>query len=117
MSVVEIDLLRIGRGRLPVGQRNLSKEHQTPYMACVRRAWRPSYWAVYPIPLRLPLPRIPVPLRKKEPEVVVDLQALIERAYAAGGHDDIDYRKPPDPPLEAEDAAWAEALLKEAGRR
>jgi hypothetical protein len=40
----------------------------------------------------------------------LELQPLITRVYAAGGHDDIDYRKPPDPPLEPDDAAWAAEL-------
>jgi len=35
----------------------------------------------------------------------------------AGGHDDIDYTKPAEPPLDEADAAWAEALLREAGKR
>jgi hypothetical protein len=117
VSVVEIDLLRSSRHRLPVGQADLPANRRTPYLVCIRRGWKASRWELYPIPLRLTLPPVPVPLRKNEPDIAVDLQAIIERAYTAGGHDDIDYRKPPEPPLEAEDAAWAEALLKEAGRR
>jgi hypothetical protein len=42
---------------------------------------------------------------------VLDLQRLIERAYIAGGHDDIDYTQPCDPPLEEDDAAWVKSLL------
>lgn len=30
---------------------------------------------------------------------------------------DIDYRRLPDPPLDPEDAAWADELLKAAGKR
>jgi hypothetical protein len=32
------------------------------------------------------------------------------------GHDDIDYRAEPDPPLSGEDEAWAAALLREQGK-
>lgn len=117
VSLVEIDLLRSSRGRLPVGQVDLVLERRTPYLVCVRRATAPSRWELYPVSLRAPLPRIPIPLRPKEPDVVIDLQPLIERVYAAGGHDDIDYRRPPEPPLEGGDAAWADELLKSAGRR
>lgn len=117
ISVLEIDLLRSSRGRLPVGQEEMPIDRRTPYLACVRRAWTPWRWELYPINARRPLPRVPVPLREKEAQVILDLQPLIERAYVAGGHDDIDYRRPPEPPLEGEDAAWADSLLKVAGRR
>jgi hypothetical protein len=53
-----------------------------------------------------------VPLRRSDAQVGLDLQPLIARVYAAGGHDDIGYRKPPDPPLEPEDAAWVAALRR-----
>lgn len=114
VSVVEIDLLRSGRGRLPVGQVDMPPERRTPYLVCVRRGWRASRWELYPVSLRAPLPRIPVPLREGEPDVALDLQPLIERAYAAGGHDDIDYSKPANPPLNPDDAAWAATLARDA---
>ena len=44
-------------------------------------------------------------------------QSLIDRVYAAGAHDDIDYSKPIDPPLEDDDTAWAVELLRKAGKR
>jgi hypothetical protein len=69
------------------------------------------------MPLRHALPQIPVPLRENESDVMLDLQVLLERIYAAGGHDDIDYRAAPDPPLDTADAAWADDLLRAAGRR
>jgi hypothetical protein len=56
-------------------------------------------------------------LREGEQDVLLDLQELIARAYSAGGHDDIDYRGPPDPPLPPEDEAWARELLAAAGLR
>ena len=34
-----------------------------------------------------------------------------------GGYEDVDYSRKPDPPLTAEQAAWADALLKEKGLR
>ena len=117
VNVVEIDLLRSSRGRLCVGQEDLPVERRTPYLVCVRRAQRADRWEVYPVPLREPLPRIPVPLREKDADVSLDLQPLIERVYVAGGHDDINYAVEPDPPLQADDARWADELLKSAGRR
>ena len=116
VNVVEIDLLRSGRGRLQFEQADLPRERRTPYLVGVCRA-DALEWEVYPIELSKPLPAIPIPLRDSDPDVMLELQPLIERVYAAGGHDDIDYTKPPDPPLEGDDARWAEELLRAAGRR
>ncbi|MGA2496318.1 MAG: DUF4058 family protein [Tepidisphaeraceae bacterium] len=114
VSLVELHLLRHPpHGRLEITE----AERLTPYLAVIRCCWKPGRWEIYPIPLRHPLPRIPIPLRQNDPAISLDLQPLIERVYVAGGHDDIDYRKPPDPPLAPDDAAWADALLKAAGRR
>jgi hypothetical protein len=74
-------------------------------------------WEAYSVSLRAPIPSIPIPLRKTDKDVILQLQPLIERVYIAGGHDDIDYSKPPDPPLNPDDAAWADDLLRKAGRR
>ena len=102
---------------MPVGQVDLPPERKTPYLAAIRRGWWPSRWELYPIELRSPLPALPVPLREREPSVLVALQPLIERVYVSGGHDDIDYSKPARPPLKGDDATWADDLLKRAGRR
>jgi len=117
VNVVEVDLLRSSRSRLEVGQQDLPEDRRAPYLTCVRRASRPSRWEVYPKPLREPLPAIPVPLREREADVLLELQPLVDRAYAAGAHDDLDYRHPPDPPLASDDEAWAHELLATAGRR
>ncbi len=117
VSIVEIDLLRSSRRRLEVGQRDLSESRRAPYLTCVRRATRPSRWEIYPMPLRERLPAVPVPLREGERDVWVDLQATVDRAYQVGGHDDLPYHEAPDPPFDAADAAWVDALLRAAGRR
>jgi hypothetical protein len=118
VSVVELDLLRYPtRDRLQVGQKDLPIERRAPYLVCLRRSWAPEVWEVYPLVLRLPLPRVPIPLRQRDADVGLDLQPIIERIYVAGGHDDIDYAKPLDPPLDKDDAAWADELLRNAGKR
>lgn len=117
VNVVEIDLLRSSRGRLEIGQQDLPADRRAPYLTCVRRAESPGRWEVYPMPLRAPLPRVPTPLRKGEADVMLDLQPLITRVYDGGGHDDIDYRAPTDPPLDAEDAPWADGILRSSGHR
>jgi hypothetical protein len=60
---------------------------------------------------------IAVPLRVGDKDVALDLQPLVEKAYVEGAYDDIDYRRECVPPLEGEDAAWADELLRAAGKR
>jgi hypothetical protein len=115
VSVVEIDLLRKpSRARLPVTEHDLPPDRRAAYLTCVRLGWEPEIWRAYPMPLRLRLPRLPIPLRRDDAAIRLDLQSLIERVYAAGGHDDIDYGVPPEPPLNPDEARWAAEQL--AGR-
>ena len=117
VSLVEIDLLRGSRQHLAVRTEIVPRARRAAYYACVRRGWAANEWKVYPMSLREPLPAIPVPLRRGDKAVWLELQPLIDRAYAAGAYDRTDYAKPARPPLRGEDAAWADALLREAGRR
>ena len=60
------------------------------------------------MPLRRPLSPVAVPLRSADDDVVVDLQAVMDHVYAAGRFDlQLDYSRPPAPPLPPADAAWA----------
>ena len=122
VNVVELDLLRSGRRRLAVpavaGPREPGEERPaTTYYTCVHRATRRRYWEVYPMPLRSQLPTVAVPCRRTDADVPLDLQALIDRVYREGGHYDIDYRLPPDPPLPAADVAWAADRLAQWSAR
>ena len=72
---------------------------------------------VYRVPLRERLPIIPIPLRETDPDAVLDLQAILDQCYENGGYDDLNYAVDPDPPLDPEDAAWADTLLREKGLR
>ena len=60
---------------------------------------------------------ITIPLRPGIRKCRWTLQAILDQCYRNGGYDDIDYRGEPDPPLSADDATWADALLREQGRR
>ncbi len=117
VNVVEVDLLRGSRRRLPVRRTDLPPRQRTPYLIAVQRAATPGRWTCYPVSLRRPIPRVRVPLRPTDADVAMDLQPLLGRAYRAAGHSDIDYAAAPDPPLPPADAAWADALLRAAGRR
>lgn len=101
---VEIDLLR-GGPRMPWGDMPACD-----YYAAVSRAVdrpRADFW---PVRLRDPLPRIPVPLRPGEPEPTLDLQALLHRVYDSAGYELFIYDGDPEPRLPPDDAAWAAAL-------
>jgi hypothetical protein len=116
-SLVEIDLLRVGRRVLALAQDDIPPAERGHYLACVSPGWHRSRRELFPMPLRVRLPVLPIPLRQNERPVTLDLQALLEQTYSFGRYDDIDYRAELDPPLPAEDATWAAQLLHEAGRR
>ena len=117
VNTVEIDLLRGGDRILMVPPQLIPLAHRTTYQVCIWRASQHDTFAVYPIPLQERLPVISVPLRPHDREVPLALQTILDQSYRNGGYDDIDYRGEPDPPLTADDALWADALLREHGRR
>ena len=118
VSLVEIDLLRTGSRVLTVPMDRFPDGQRSAYAACARRGWKPFEIEYYRIPLRERLPAIRIPLRRADSDVALDLQALIDECYESGRYgDDIDYREDPEPALGADDAKWAEALLREQGRR
>jgi hypothetical protein len=117
VSLVEVDLLRGSRKHLHVDETRLAPEKRADYYVCVRRSTSLDRYEVYPIHLRERLPRVPIPLRPREDDLGLELQPLIDHVYVAGGHDDIDYSIPPRPPLDDADAAWADELLRAAGKR
>lgn len=117
VSLVEVDLLRGGKRVLSFPLHRVPPEYRTTYQVCVRRGWRREEAEIYRAPLRAPLPKINVPLRKNDADVELDLQQLIELCYRNGRYDTLDYTVDADPPLDAADAQWADELLRSAGRR
>ena len=116
--LIEIDLLR---GHPPVsllpGQWRERYAGPLDYHAVVTRNDLRTRYEIYPVGLREALPTISVPLLWDEGAVPLDLGAVFERAYAAGGYAKrVDYGSPDAvrPPLSPADAAWAAELV--AGR-
>ena len=71
----------------------------------------------YSMPLRERLPIIAIPLRGDALDVPLDIQALVDQVWVNGRYAMSGlYERPCVPPLEGEDAAWAEELLKAAKR-
>lgn len=117
VHVVEIDLLRDGEDVLILPFFLIPPQLLTPYYACVHHAGNRKPIGVYSLGFRKPLASIDVPLRLHDPDVPLQLQALINQCWDAGGFDDVDYTQPADPPLMYDDDDWADELLKEKGLR
>lgn len=86
-------------------------------LVCVSRARAPWRAEVYAFPPRQPILPFRAPLRAEDADVVVELQPLIERCHHTGRYWQLEYQRPPEPPLSPEDAAWAEECLRQAGLR
>lgn len=116
-NLVEIDLLRGGRYSLVVPWEFLPLAAVQGSMVCVSRSARRHRPEIYVFPLREALPAFRVPLRLTDPDVLVELQPLIDRCYRTGRYWLLDYREDPKPPLAPEDAQWADQQLRSAGLR
>jgi hypothetical protein len=98
---VEIDLLR--------GGEPMPGEDQPAfcYSALVSRVEERPEAGFWPIGLREGLPVIPIPLRAPHRDAILDLQELLHRVYDEAGYEFYVYNAPPQPPLEADEDAWA----------
>lgn len=118
VNLVEIDLLRAGPWVLAVQRNHLPRVYREPYRINVVRADQAGDAEVYRVSLRHPLPTIRIPLRSGDDDVPLELQPLIDAAYENGRYaDDIDYAQELHPALSADDAAWADQLLRKQGVR
>jgi hypothetical protein len=110
-SLVEIDLLRVGQP-LEMKLRTQNGVDHSDYRIVVSRSWQRPRADLYLFNLRDPIPSFPIPLRYGEAEPVLPLNQILHELYDQSGYDlAIDYRRPPEPPLDGEDFAWAAALL------
>ncbi len=114
VHLVEIDLLRGGEHATAVPSELLHKK-ATPldYHVCMHHFDNLEDYIVYPICLEERLPEIDIPLLPGDGSIAVDLQHVFQRCYETGPyHRRLDYQAlKPDPPLSADRAKWAAALL------
>lgn len=109
VNLLEIDLLRRGQ-RVVV----TNKFAAARYLIGLTRAGseRMELW-----PLSLPerLPVLPVPLRKLDQDIPLDLQAALDTVYAQALYErSIDYtEEPPPPALSPQEKEWVRELLKQ----
>ena len=108
ISLVEIDLLRAGQ-RPPLGD---PAPPISDYYVLVHRGWERSRIGIWPVSVRETLPLMPIPLDPDVAELTIDLRACIDHVYDFGRYaEQLDYSKPPKPPLREPDATWARDLL------
>jgi hypothetical protein len=111
--LLEVDLLRRGR-RLPWN----GKLPPASYYVFLSRANERPEIGIWPMALSDPLPKVPVPLLKGDPDVLLDLQQALTAVYDLSHYDQVlNYRSGPNVPLTVEEAKWANRLLKENGYR
>jgi hypothetical protein len=114
--LIEIDLLRRGPHSMAVPEW-LARQHASyDYLICINRAkGTRDRFRLYPRQLRQRLPRIRVPLAEGDPDVVLDVQAVVAQTYEAGSYRErLRYDQPCVPALAAEDQAWADQLIHAA---
>ena len=117
-NMVEIDLLRRGAMVVAVGSGGPPPLRPFDYIACVTRSARQDRCEVYVATVRDRLPRISIPLRDPDPDVVLDIPAIFTLCYDMAGYAlRVDYSCPPQIALAADDEAWADAWLAAAGAR
>lgn len=111
---IEIDFLR-------EGARALAPDVALPrcdYYVHVSRAQDPPKGRIWPILLTQRLPNVGVPLKADDGDVGLDLQNVFDETYDRSAYQvSTDYTAEPVPPLTAEQAAWADALLRKKGLR
>jgi len=111
--LVEIDLLRAGQ---PMPFRG--DGHNSHYRILVSRSNRRPRAELYTFNVRDAIPVFQLPLLPGDEEPLLDVGARLHEVYDRGGFDLVlDYRGETVPPLEGEDALWADQLLIECGLR
>lgn len=116
VNLVEIDFIRGGQHVCAVGLESFTHPQGSFHLVCVSRR-QPGLQRreVYPCAFRESLPTIRVPLRATDPDVPLALQPLVDQCYRSGRYWLADYRRPLDPPLPPDEAAWVEERVRAAG--
>jgi hypothetical protein len=115
--LVEIALLRAGPHVVAVPEWAARQHGPYDYLVCINRAeGLRDRFHLYPRRLHERLPRIRLPLAVPDPDMVLDIQAVLACTYEAGGDAErLNYAAPCVPPLTHEDQAWADTLLRQTG--
>ncbi len=114
--LVEIDLLRAGQHVLAVPEWLVRVRQPYDYLVSINRAIEPrNRFEFYPRRLRERLPRVRIPLADDDPDVVIDLQAVVDHTYTIGVYRNrLRYGSDCVPPLPPDDQQWANTIIKQA---
>ncbi len=106
--LVELELVLQGQTVLDADLTNVADRQ---YICCVTRAGRPVKHEIYGTVISKRLPRVRLPLIADERDLVLDVQALVNRVYDRCFEGNVDYSKDPGVPLSVEDHKWLEQVL------
>ncbi len=106
---VELDLVLQGQTCL---EAELTSLTESQYVCCVTRAARPIKHELYGTLLTKRLPRIRLPMIADERDLVLDVQALVNRVFDRCFDGQIDYNVDPHVPLSDADRHWMDQLLR-----
>jgi hypothetical protein len=113
-NLIEIDLLRSGEHTVAAPKEALLARGTWDYLVCLHRGGAGADYEVWPLSVQQRLPRILIPLLHTDDDLMFELQPVFDRAYDTGPYAvDVDYELEPEPSLGPEQAAWADALLRE----
>lgn len=114
VHLVEIDLLRGGEHTTAPPRWRIERKAGTfHYHVSLHRFDKSLDCVVYPIPLPARLPKLPIPLLPGDGEVIIDLQAAVDRCYDTGLYARrVEYHLDRlTPPLTPEYQEWAANIL------
>ena len=112
VNLVELDLLRGGQ-RMPM----LDPWPNCPYVLMVARARKAHACLVWEGHFQHPLPEIPIPLAKPDPDLSLNLQSLLDTIYRRFRYEQsINYATELTPPLTADETAWWRQQLSAVSR-
>ncbi len=116
VHLVEIDLLRRGQHTVAVPEWRTAQLPDYTYLTCVSRWPRRNRFELYPARLRECLPDVSIPLSAPDDDAILSVQDAIQQVYFEGRYDRwLKYQAACEPPLSADDQAWALTLLKLGG--
>jgi hypothetical protein len=84
-----------------------------PYFVFLSRVEKRPVTEIWPIEWDDPLPKVPIPLKRLDPDVTLDLQLAFTNVYDSCGFEiAVDYMQSPDVPLPENVADWAAKRLR-----
>ena len=117
--LIEIDLLRGGEHSVAASPDGLARCGAYDYVCSLSRGDRRHIVEAWTSTVRRRLSRITLPLIEGDPDLVVDLQPLIDHCYDAGTYERrIDYSlDPPAPGFSRADMEWIDGFLRDRNLR